>query len=100
LFSGEDALAAGGTATNFQSNQGESLMDFREYHTSQMNMHVLLMGKEEQFLHAIDLYRNQGPSRRQRLLRWVGRELESLGERLQERYGSEVRADRYGRMAQ
>jgi hypothetical protein len=75
-------------------------MDFREYHASQMNMHVLLMGKEKQILHALDLYRNQGPSRRQRFLGWLGRKLESLGERLQERYGSELCADHWGRMAQ
>ncbi|MBX3000029.1 MAG: hypothetical protein KF893_16020 [Caldilineaceae bacterium] len=75
-------------------------MDFREYHACQMNMRVLLMGKEEQILHATYLYHHQGPNRRQRLLSWMGTRLESWGERLQERYGSEPRAGRYGRMAQ
>lgn len=74
-------------------------MDFREYHASQMNMHVLLMGKEEQILHATYLYHNRGPSPRQRFLRWLGKKLESLGERLQERYGTALYGDEYSRIA-
>jgi hypothetical protein len=75
-------------------------MDFREYHACQMNMRVLLMGKEEQILHATYLYHDQGPTRGQRLLLWLGRRLETWGERLQERYSREPHTDRYGRMAQ